>query len=384
MSRKSLRLAFVLILFLAVSFASLAAAPARSAQLVPLRVGMMPYLDWQPLVVGDRLGYFAEEGIAVEFTYFPDDITVGEAVASGNVDIGVGNSASAILLHARFPNLVRVGFDATWRGSAIMVKGEDIDSGKFKTYHQFYDEYVKTMTPEEADKKAVADTCAQLKGAEIIMDRGTSTASRLAACFPPAGISYDDITVIDMPDPEGAVAFLAGTGDFEMGGFPQLLAIQAQGGKVLISGVELGGPSVLVSDEFTTQEYLDANYDTIVKARKVWYRVIDQMYEDPGTVLPVLADIISKASGTTYTTETIWPEPDNMDSIMSQITLWPRLADVESFYFDEQSKNYWRGPYDASVDFWVNISQQVKAEDVHMDTFADTVQKIVKELLAAQ
>jgi hypothetical protein len=127
-------------------------APAPAATEAPkelktVRVGMMPYLDWQPLVVGDRLGYYAQEGIKIAVTIFPDDVTVGEAVENGDVDLGVGNSGSAPLLHARFADLVRVGFDATWRGSAIMVRQADLDAGKFKTYTQFYEEYLKTMKP---------------------------------------------------------------------------------------------------------------------------------------------------------------------------------------------------------------------------------------------
>lgn len=361
------------------------AAPAEEdaapAELTTVRVGMMPYLDWQPLIVGDRFGYFEDEGLKLEVTYFPDDVTVGEAVASGDVDIGVGNSASAILLHARFPELVRVGFDATWRGSAIMVRGEDVESGKFKTYQQFYDEFLTTMSSEEAVQAALSATCGQLAGKEIIMDRGTSNAARLGACFPYADINYDDFTVIDMPDPEGALAFLAGTGDFEIGGFPQILAIEDQGGLKMVSGVELGGPSILVSDEFTTQDYLENNYDVVVATRRIWYRVIDDMYENPDEVLPILAEIITEASGTAYTTETIWPEPNNMESIRNQITLWPRLQEVDSFYFDPESRTYWIKPYEASAEYWVNVSGEVKAEEVNLETMDDVVYEICQELL---
>lgn len=114
MSRKSPKLTFVLILFLAISFASIHTTPTQSAQLVPLRVGMMPYLDWQPLVVGDQLGYFEEEGIDVEFTYFPDDITVGEAVASG--------MWTSELATARPPSC-SMHASPTWCASALMRRG---------------------------------------------------------------------------------------------------------------------------------------------------------------------------------------------------------------------------------------------------------------------
>lgn len=354
------------------------------AELKTVRIGMLPYLDWQPLIAGDELGYFEEEGLEIEVTYFPDDVTVGEAVVSGDVDIGVGNSASAILLHARFPELVRVGFDATWRGTAIMVRAEDVESGKFKTYDQFYEEYLETMSPEEAAEEALADTCAQLEGAEVVMDRGTSTAARLAACFPPAGISYDDIRVVDIQDAEGALAFLSGTGDFEIGGFPQRLSILEQGGMILISGVEMGGASILVSDEYTTQEYLENNYDTVVATRRIWYRVIDEMYSNPDRVLPILADIMSEASGSEFSPDDIWPEPTNLEAIQDEITLWPRLSEVEEFYFDPDSRTYWKPPYEASAEYWVDIAGEVDSEDVNIDALDDEVNNIIDQLLSEQ
>lgn len=75
----------------------LAAAPA-------LRVGLMPALNSAPLVVADRAGYFADEGIEVELELFTSQLNRETALQAGRIDGTVSDLINAIQAWARgFP-----------------------------------------------------------------------------------------------------------------------------------------------------------------------------------------------------------------------------------------------------------------------------------------
>jgi ABC-type nitrate/sulfonate/bicarbonate transport system substrate-binding protein len=331
-------------------------------KLEKVRFGLLPYQDWMPWTLAQELGYFKDEGLDVQFTKFPDDITVGEALAAKEMDIICTNSASGVLLAARFPELRTISLACGFLGYAIMIRPDDVyPKGKFKTYDQFYQEYQGKYSAAEAVKKAVYDTCAQLKGRSIVMDRGTGSNLPLQAALNAANLKSADLNYIDIPDVEGALAFWQGTGDFELGGYPQVISLSKLGAVKLISARELGGTSVILSGEMARADWMKKNMGTVLKIRKVWYRVISDLYTKK-PLLDKFAEVANKWQGTNLTA-------DDVQQIIHEITYWPLKNEAKNYFFASDAKWNVMDIYQSSLDFWVNVKKQVKPGSVNLKEF---------------
>ena len=53
------------------------------------------------------------------------------------------------------------------------------------------------------------------------------------------------------------------------------------------------------------------------------------------------------------------------------------LDEVNEFYFDPNSKTNWKPPFEASLEYWVDIAEQVPEGDVNVDDFGVEVKKII-------
>jgi len=92
-----MRRALLIVLGLGAVLAAGAAGPA-------LRVGLMPALNSAPLVVAERAGYFAREGVTVELVLFTSQLNRETALQAGAIDGTVSDLINAIQGWARgFP-----------------------------------------------------------------------------------------------------------------------------------------------------------------------------------------------------------------------------------------------------------------------------------------
>lgn len=349
-------------------------APAQ--ELVTVRFGLLPYQDWMPWMLADKLGYFEEVGIKLEVTTFTDDVTCAEALASGDIDVACGSSGSGPLVLSRFPNLRIISPTCGFLGYAIMVRPGDVseNGGSVKTYATLYrEELAKGLGEAEASANAVKAACAQLAGKEIVMDRGTGSNLPLSAALEAAGLTTDDVSFIDISDVEGALAFWDGTGDFELGGFPQVTSLSELGAHKLVSGAELGGKAVVLSVEMATEAYIQENMDTIRKLRQVWYRVIDDLYSADESYMEQLAQVTGSYTGTAYTAE-------DMRRIATEIDPWPTAEEAPGIFFAEDGAWSIGEIYGGSLDYWVNISGQVPEGSVDLDVQIAAAKEIMDQV----
>lgn len=94
------------------NLATLAAAllvPCRSGAQA-LRIGLMPAVDSVPLIVAEQLGYFRDEGVAVELVLFKSQLYRESALQTGAVDGSVSDLINALGARQRgFPLRVTSG-----------------------------------------------------------------------------------------------------------------------------------------------------------------------------------------------------------------------------------------------------------------------------------
>lgn len=82
----------------------LAAAVCAGAAAPALRVGLMPAMNSAPLVVAERAGFFAREGVTVELELFTSQLNRETALQAGRIDGTVSDLINAIQAWARgFP-----------------------------------------------------------------------------------------------------------------------------------------------------------------------------------------------------------------------------------------------------------------------------------------
>lgn len=344
----------------------------ESKNVQTVRFGLLPYQDWMPWMLADELGYFEEAGINLEVTTFTDDITCAEALQSGDIDIACGNSGSGPLVFSKFPDLRMISCTCGFLGYAIMVRPDDVaeNGGSVKTYEDFYEEEIAKGTDEDqAMENAVKSACEQLEGKTIVMDRGTGSNLPLNAALKAADLTNEDLEYMDITDVEGALAFLDGTGDFELGGYPQVTSLSENGCYKLVSGAELGGEAVCLSVEMARADYIEENMDTIVSMRDIWYKTIANIYSDDTSYMEKLAEITGRYTGAEVTLE-------DMQNIAENIDPWPTKEEAEEIFFDEDGKWYVGEIYGGSLDYWININGQVKKDTVDLQLQIDTVKDV--------
>lgn len=79
-------------------FAWPSAAAARDLQ--PVRIGLTRTAAAAPLLIAVDAGYFEEQGLAPQLTYFTTDAQVAAGVASGHIDVGMSALSAAFYRYA--------------------------------------------------------------------------------------------------------------------------------------------------------------------------------------------------------------------------------------------------------------------------------------------
>jgi hypothetical protein len=101
--------------------------------------------------------------------------------------------------------------------------------------------------------------------------------------------------------------------------------------------------------------------DTVLAMRRVWYRVISDLYTQEH-ILQEFADVANKWQGTNLQAE------DVLD-IINEITYWPLQDEADEYFFAEDSIWNARKIYESSLEFWANTAKQIQVDDVDLDTF---------------
>ncbi|MPZ51756.1 MAG: hypothetical protein GEU79_03315 [Acidimicrobiia bacterium] len=73
------------------SAAAITSSETTSSEGVPLRIGLLQFLPTFNIFVAEQEGFFDDEGLDVELVYIQDFNLIGQAVESGDVEIGARN-----------------------------------------------------------------------------------------------------------------------------------------------------------------------------------------------------------------------------------------------------------------------------------------------------
>jgi NitT/TauT family transport system substrate-binding protein len=169
----------------AISAASLHINAAAGQETIT--VGAAATTSDAPLYIADRLGYFKDEGLAVQITNFRSAADMIPPLGTGQLLVGAG-SASAGLYNAFLQGIsIKIVADKAssppgYGATKILVRTDHFESGRFK---------------------ALAD----LKGFRFAMNAaGVSNTATLNVLLKSAGLRYSDVTTVNMPLPNHVAA----------------------------------------------------------------------------------------------------------------------------------------------------------------------------------
>lgn len=326
-------LIFVLILSACTPVAPMPAAPVADAPaLTTVRVGIVPVTIYAPLYVAAGKGYFAEEGIAVEFMPVEGGTENVVQVAAGNFEVAGGGIGSgmfnavargidfeiALPLHTERPPLT----------SPFVVSKTRFDAGEFTSM-------------------------ADMRGKKVSINaKGAATEYWLYKALEQGGLGFDDVEVIGLGFREVAAALEQGSLDGGILGEPLTTFAEDQGLVARLSEDFLDGFTSTVL--YFNKEWATANPELAQGFVKAFLRGArdlngDSWYDEANLALiegvtNVPVDVIRRGNRSYHDPNGVVPVAD--------------LMELQRFFRAEGQLNY---DTDIDISQFVNLSYAEKA-----------------------
>ncbi len=330
--------------------------------------GVSPFPDTEMPMLGKIKGWYAEEGLDVEFKIL-GWTEVQEALssnASNRIDIGINNISAVVATHNKNPELIYYyGFNTFDNGFAIMIRPD----GKTKSLQYFLDHKQPLI-------EAIKNCAIQLKGKTVITTANTDMEQGVAAFSRKGGLNFmTDVKIIDLNPDEGLAAFLQGSGDAYIGGIPQRIKLGQQGMIEMITGSNLGPAPI--NGIVTTKQYAQENAENLSKILKVWFKIVQYTNSHLDEVATLMVTELNKNTAAGVTPEmfkTFWNNyehyPCSIDSIDAEI-------------LSPTGKNYWKNRWDDCNYYFYNIKNTIPSPVNPDDAFyMITAQKNLRDYLS--
>ena len=213
-----------------------ASEPAEQFETVDLRVAYMPNMGSNSLLAtAINMGYFEEMGLNVTLTEFQGGPQEIAAMASGDIDISqIGHGAHALCIE-----------------------------GQAKIFHLDCTSLADAVV---ANTEKGINSIADLKGKTIAVSSGTSAEIILNLALASAGLTQDDVTLVEM-DANGMVSAMVSA----------LTIANALGDKALTLATnnDYVDQVTFPSSFITTEEFANANHDVLVRFSRALLKAQD-------------------------------------------------------------------------------------------------------------
>jgi NitT/TauT family transport system substrate-binding protein len=316
----------------------------KTPSIAVVRYGVSPFQDTLVPMFGQTKGWYAEEGLDVQFRIL-GWTEVQEALSSranDRIDVGINNISSIIATHERNPQLIYAyGFNTFDNGFALMVRPD----GPLKPLDDF-------LRQGLARDEAIRAAARQLKGKKVITTSNTDMEQGVAAAARRGGLDFkNDIKIINLPPDEGLAAFLSGQGDAYIGGIPQRTRAEKEGMLKLLTGADLGPAPI--NGLVTTKDYYNGNREILAKLLKVWFRSVQYIDANLDEGASVLVGILNKNSSANFTT-------DDFKRFWNKLEHYPPTPEaIQAEILSPQGRNYWRAQWDDCNDYFLNVAKVI-------------------------
>ena len=308
-------------------------------QLVPVRVGMTPFFDYQFWSVAKEFGWDKELGLDLQFTWLTQSGPSIQALAGGELDMVNTCVVCNFPFYESVPEMVDFLNVNQFKGFVVLGR-----QGQSKSYQEFLTEL---GDPEKAKVAAIE----QMKGKTFPVYLANYE-PLLTAVLEQGGLTLSDITTINFADDEkAALAAIGGEGDFYMGGLPSeinLLMNHPDQFK-LIGGSEILGPAGLwYSNIASTKDWLASNPEAAYRIMALSYRYNRYVQEKFDVILPIVVEAMNAHSG-------VATDPVELKFIFDTFLDFRTYQQDQETAFNPESDLYW----EQSAKYYVERSKDL-------------------------
>ncbi|MFC9316989.1 ABC transporter substrate-binding protein [Streptomyces nigra] len=271
-----------------------------SGGVTTVKVGLIPIVDVAPLYLGQKKGFFKEQGLELEFTTAQGGAAIVPGVASGQFQFGFSNVTSLMVAQSNGVPVKAVanGIASTGEpgedfGALMVEKGSPLKSPK-----------------ELEGRKVAINTLKNIN----------ETAVR--ASVRSAGGDPDEVEFVELPFDQMPAALDKGQIDAAMVVEPATATIKNQDGVEIASPLVDVAPDLTVALYFTSKQYAERNPEVVEKFQKAAAQSLayadahpDEARETITTYTKIPADVLAKV------TLPKWPAEPNRASIEALMKL---------------------------------------------------------------
>jgi ABC-type nitrate/sulfonate/bicarbonate transport system substrate-binding protein len=301
-------------------------AGTGSGEVKTLKVGVLPYLDYQAFYLAKEQGFDKELGYNLEFTKFPLEPNETKALARGDIQIGQGAIGSLIPQLPAQKDLKVFLSLSQYKGFAFVVRKKD----GFKT---FEDELAAHNGDADAARKAIVS---QFKGKDVVTTASSYKAT-IAALLGENDSSLKDIKLTNFQEAsQGAAAFIRGTGDIYLGAVAQTVRLlKMPEYQVFIKDAEMGPPGLWYSNAYVTDKYLQENRQQLLELTAIWYRTMRYMKEDTDKAYEQILKFLNPATASNMTVA-------DLKEQIPAFTEFPTVDEAKKLTFATDSAANWK------------------------------------------
>lgn len=278
-------------------------SPGTDIPKVDVKFAMWPYGDTTIAVPGIEQGWFEEVGISLPNGKETRAIEqVQQQLLNNQLDIGSGYVPNTIQTYATAKNLKMIHLQNSYIGNYIWSNPKNGDQ-------TFTD-----VKGEGGDFDAAAKTViAQMKGKKVALSDSGSNREFFNTILKMGGLTTKDLGKLDVVSDTKIVQLAkAGSIDYAFpAGAAQSVEVQDLGFveifafNDMVDGLPKGDERVLNGVGHAglqaTEEYVEENRETVLRFMSVFYRIIDELQNNPKEILEYSLPTLSTATGTDLT-----------------------------------------------------------------------------------
>lgn len=294
--------------------------------ILKVRVGIGPYPMYQVFSVAKEWGLDKICGLDIEIQSFVNTVPNYQACVRGDIDVSFGCVDEQVAVMNGVPDIRHFAPLGFYKGFFFVGRADSIKS---------WDDLKAEMGIEAAREYRRNEFKGKI--INIIPAKEPLVVDMLEQ----VGLTADDVTFMEFADDQkGATAFLAGTGDFYIGGIPQQTNLLKQGGDKFVNagGYEILGPAGAWYDTFSsTDSFMIDNREAALRTLALIYLAENKFNENPEAFAEVAAAALSKVSGAEFSVEEYLDMQLIYDEFQTVELCIERVYNPDSDY-------YWRKP----------------------------------------
>ena len=238
---------------------------ATGGEPVTLRVAVSSWVGYGPLWLAEERGFFDEEGVAVDLSLIEVSADRITAMQADRLDASATTVDTWTLFAAQGAGLVQVlATDESAGGDGIVAKQE-------------------------------IASIADLAGKSVAVQSASTSQFLLANALDEAGLSLDDLNLLDMSSGDAGAAFVAGQVDAAVTWQPWLsTARETDFGHLLLDTKET--PGLIVDTVAFRPQFVAEHPEAVAAFVRGYYRAVEDLEANPDEANAIMAESISMES----------------------------------------------------------------------------------------